>query len=307
MSSSCCWIQLEPVFRNYITRNTEKRAAATNKFSKDYYKLKNNALYGKTVENLRKRKDVRLCNDRTSFVSQSSKPCFRKSVIIKENLVAAILNKETICLDRPVYVGQAVLDLSKLRMYRLQYEELQRYREQFRGSQINIIAGDTDSFFLEVVGVDEKSQLLPAMLHDGLLDTSNFKTDSPLYSRANENKIGLFKDESGGSEFCELVFLRHKCYSLLSEDCSSSHKAKGVTRRTKISHAQYMQIFESYHPDVDAAPSPKRLCVEQRRIGSVNHQLYTLQYNKVALSIRDDKRAWIGQNVSLPYGHYRLL
>ena len=70
------------------------RAKSSSKFKKDYYKLKNNALYGKTVENLRKRKDVRLCNNQRSFVSQSSKPTFRRSIIIKENLVAAVLNKD---------------------------------------------------------------------------------------------------------------------------------------------------------------------------------------------------------------------
>ena len=170
----------ERVFSNYIAKNTEKRAQSTTKFKKDYYKLKNNALYGKTVENLKKRKDVRLCNNRTSFVAQSSKPTYRRCIIIKENLVAAMLNKESICLDRPVYIGQAVLDLSKLRMYRLQYVELQRYRHQFPGSKINIIAGDTDSFFLEVRGIALATQLLPQMMRDGLLDTSNYPADSPL-------------------------------------------------------------------------------------------------------------------------------
>lgn len=298
----------EKVFNKYIAYNTEKRAQSTTKFQKDYYKLKNNALYGKTVENLRKRKDVRLCNTRSSFIAQSSKPNFRRSIIIKENLTAAILNKETIMLDRPVYIGQAVLDLSKLRMYRLQYVELQQYRQQFAGSEINIVAGDTDSFFLEVKGINLANQLLPQMRADGLLDTSNYPADSVLFSRQYENKIGLFKDESGGQDqYKEWIFLRPKCYSMLCEDDSSTHKAKGVTRRTKLTHAQYQEIFHSFHPDVLDAPDPKRLCVEQRRIDSVVHDVYTSLSNKVALSITDDKRAWIAPNTSLPYGHYRLL
>jgi DNA polymerase type B, organellar and viral len=297
----------EKVFAKYIAMNTEKRAKSTTKFQKDYYKLKNNALYGKTVENLRKRKDVRLCTNRKSFVAQSSKPCFRRSIIIKENLVAAILNKETIVLDRPVYIGQAVLDLSKLRMYRLQYIELQRYREQFAGCMIRIVAGDTDSFFLEVKGVSLANQLLPQMQQDGLLDTSNYPTDSVLFSRHHENKIGLFKDESGGIDvYKEWVFLRPKCYSMLCEDDSSCHKAKGVKRGTDLAHQQYVDIFQSFHPDADAPPSPKRLRVDQRRIGSINHDIFTTHYSKLALSINDDKRAWIAPNTSLPYGHYRL-
>ena len=287
--------------------NTAKRAAATTKFRKDYYKLKNNSLYGKTVENLRKRKEVRLCNTRRNFVAQSSKPTFRRSIIVKENLVAAILNKETICLDRPVYIGQAVLDLSKLRMFRLQYIELARYRERFAGSEINIIAGDTDSFFLEVKGISLKDELLPAMINDGLLDTSNYPSDSPLFSRQFENQIGLFKDESGGQEiYKEWVFLRPKCYSMQCEDDSSTHKAKGVKRGTQLNHRQYREIYESFHPDLETPPSPNRLRVDQRNIASVNHNIYTSQYSKLALSINDDKRAWVGPNSSLPYGHHRL-
>ena len=93
---------------------------------------------------------------------------------------------------------------------------------------------------------------------------------------------------------------------MLSEDNSSTHKAKGVLRRTKLTHQQYVDIFKSFHPDVEDAPPPKRVCVEQRRIGSVVHDVYTSLSHKVALSITDDKRAWIGPNSSLPYGHHRL-
>ena len=258
----------------------------------------------------RKRKDVRLCTNPASFVAQSSKPLYRRCIIIKENFVAAILNKEMICLDRPVYIGQAVLDLSKLRMYRLQYQDLEKYRQQYVGCQINIVAGDTDSFFLEVKGVDLKSQLLPQMMADGLLDTSNYPATSPLYSRAFENKIGLFKDESGGdTNYAEWIFLRPKCYSMLADDNTHSHKAKGVLRRTEMPHAHYREIYNSFAPnadDEDAPSSPKRRRYDQRRIASVNHVLYTTSYSKLALSINDDKRAWISQNSSLPYGHHRL-
>ena len=171
-------------------------------------------------------------------------------------------------------------------MYRLQYVELQQYREQFAGSAINIVAGDTDSFFLEVKGVSLTSQLLPQMRMDGLLDTSNYPTDSALFSRQYENKIGLFKDESGGQEqYKEWVFLRPKCYSMKSEE-HCTHKAKGVLRSTKLSHEQYVEIFESFHPDLEGALSPKRVCVERRRIGSTNHDVYTSLSNKLALSIK---------------------
>jgi hypothetical protein len=218
-----------------------------------------------------------------------------------------MLNKDIICLDRPVYIGQAVLDLSKLRMYRLQYVELQRYRMEFRGSQINIVAGDTDSFFLEVKNIDLETELLPAMIRDCALDTSNYPTASTLYSKRFENKVGLFKDESGGSEkFKQWIFLRPKCYSMLHEDGSAHPKAKGVKRGTTLLHQSYSEVFQSFHPEDPEAPPAKRLRVDQRGIRSENHQLRTVAYSKIALSVLDDKRKWVSQNLSLPYGHYSL-
>ena len=144
------------------------------------------------------------------------------------------------------------------------------------------------------------------MRDDGLLDLSNYPRDSPLYSRAVENKVGLFKDESAGvDKYVEWIFLRPKCYSMLTED-GSINKAKGITRRTKIPHERYVEIYESYHPDADVPTSPKRHCMDQRRFATDVHQLLTLSYSKLALSIKDDKRAWIAGNESLPYGHWRL-
>jgi len=299
--------QCAPVFRSFIESNTAKRASSSEKFQKDYYKLKNNALYGKTVENLRKRNDFRLCNTARKFQTYAAKPFFRRKMEIAQDLIGLMLNKDLICLDRPVYIGQAVLDLSKLRMYRLQYVELQRYREQFPGSEINIVAGDTDSFFLEVKGIDLETQLLPAMFNDGALDTSNYPADSALFSKRFENKVGLFKDESGGSEqYKEWLFLRPKCYSMLCEDGVAHPKAKGVKRGTTLLHDSYSQVFDSFHPEDPEAPPAKRLRVDQRGIRSENHQLLTVAYSKIALSVLDDKRKWISQNVSLPYGHYSL-
>jgi len=109
--------------------------------------LKNNSLHGKTVENLNKRINLRICNnDESSFVTYASSPFFKRTMKIADNLIAMLLNKEEIVLDRPSYIGQSVLDLSKLRMYQLQYQDLERYRQDL-SCKIQIIAGDTDSFF----------------------------------------------------------------------------------------------------------------------------------------------------------------
>ena len=165
-----------PVFRNYISKNTELRSKANNKVDSNFYKLLNNSLYGKTVENLRKRLNLRLCNTATKMELYSSSVNFRKSIKISDNLVSVLLNKESICLDRPSYIGQAVLDLSKLRMYKLKYIGLKKYEDMFN-CKLNIIAGDTDSFFLECVNVSVRNQLIPAMIADESMETSNYHPD----------------------------------------------------------------------------------------------------------------------------------
>ena len=307
-----------PIFKDYIDYNTKKRAATSCKFSKDYYKLKNNSLFGKTVENLRKRVNLRLCNSEEKLIAYSSKPTFVQSQLIDGDLVAAFLQKENICLDRPVYVGQAVLDISKLRMYRLQYVELEHYRRRFDCS-IEIVAGDTDSFFLKCSRVSVNNQLLPAMKADGHLDTSNYPPDHPLYSNDVANKIGLFKDESGGVQtYLEWIFLRSKSYSMLTKEGKETKKAKGVIRSVvsnSLAHSDYKRIYESLSgkddddddDDDDGPTQSKVMRVMQSRIGSINHQLHTITTSKVALSAQEDKRAWTSQNESLPYGHYKLL
>ena len=288
------------IFKRYVDYNTEKRAQATNKFDKDFYKLKNNSLYGKTVENIRKRSNIRLCNTEKKLVAYASKPTFKKSIVIDDDLVAALMCKDVICLNKPIYVGQAVLDLSKLRMYKLHYEELERYRQEFN-CELNIVAGDTDSFFLQCVNVSVPGQLLPAMMRDDLLDTSNYPADHPLHSKRLANVVGKFKDEGAGiTQFTDWVFLRPKLYSLQSSDTSEVSKAKGVNlRQVTLTHAQYVRELEE--------DCVEPLYVKQQRIGSLNHQLYTFHNSKLALSRHDDKRHWLDRYTSCAYGHCKLL
>ena len=250
------------IFKDYIDMNTEKRAQSTNAFHKDFYKYKNNSLYGKMVENLKKRLNIRFAINSKRLMTYTSKPQFRRSMKIDDDLIALLLAKDRIVLDRPSYIGQTVLDLSKVRMYNLQYTDLEQYRVQFK-CEINIVAGDTDSFFLECKGI-RLENLIPRMMLDGLLDTSNYDKDDPFYSQQFNSKIGLIKDESKGVRYKEWIFLKPKCYSLLSD--KTSLKAKGVRLRgTEIKHQTYLDVFKN----------DSIITVPQERIGSIAHQLYT--------------------------------
>src|SRR5277367_5095349 len=90
-------------------------------------------------------------------------------------------------LNKPIFLGQAVLDLSKLIMYELRYHKFPACEAEFGGT-IPVIGGDTDSLFCFVSNIDLVSQLHPAMLRDGLLDSSNFTGDHNLFSNANKAK-----------------------------------------------------------------------------------------------------------------------
>ena len=187
-------------------------------------------------------------------------------------------------------------------MYQLHYVELAQYRRSLN-CQIDLVAGDTDSFFLACKNV-ALSNLLRCMLDDGLLDTSNYPVHHDLYDSRNTNKVGLFKDESGGEHsFQEWIFLRPKCYSMLRcDDSNSVRKAKGVTHyaiKNQLNHQHYQKVYAEGIAD-------QSIYVTQARIGSINHQLYTMRNQKLALKMQDDKRAWIAKNNSLPYGHYQL-
>jgi hypothetical protein len=178
------------IFKDYIDGNTRKRAETNDPFEKDYYKLKNNSLYGKTVENKRKRKNIRLCKDSKTLQKYCSKVNFKKTITIADDFVAVLLNKEQICLDMPIFIGQAVLDLSKLRMYSLQYKELEKNTNEFK-CELNIVAGDTDSFFIETKNIN-LDKLRAALVRDELLDTSNYPETHPLYSIKISSVIGKF-------------------------------------------------------------------------------------------------------------------
>ena len=242
--------------------------------------------------------NLRLCNSASKLVLYASNVNFRKSIKIDSDLVAVMLNKESICLDRPSYIGQAVLDLSKLRMYKLKYIDLKKYEDAFN-CQLNLIAGDTDSFFLECVNVSVRNTLIPAMIADESMETSNYDANHPRWSKHNAFKVGLFKDETEGKfELLEGIFLRPKCYSILTTVTGKSiMKAKGITLGSSgIDHESYLH---SYFDEVDVN-------VDQTKIMSVNHQLFTKKSKKKALSALDDKRYWVSKNFSVPYGHYSI-
>ena len=103
--------------KDYIDFNTRLRTVAKNGFEKDFYKLMNNSVFGKTMENIRKHKDIKLVNNKEHYLKQVMKPNFKGGVLMAENLMSCEMGKVKVKLNKPVYIGQAILDLSKTIMY----------------------------------------------------------------------------------------------------------------------------------------------------------------------------------------------
>ena len=110
-----------PWLKQYIDFNTDKRKHTKDTFEKDFFKLMNNSVFGKMMENLRKRVDIKPVTNEKKLDKLTSKPTYVRSKIFNENLMAVHKIKETLTLNRPAYVGMCILDLSKTLMYDFHY------------------------------------------------------------------------------------------------------------------------------------------------------------------------------------------
>jgi len=135
-----------PWLKSYIDFNTQKRTNAKNSLEKDFFKLMNNSVFGKTMENVRKRVDVRLVTDEKQQVKLVSKPTYVSSKIFNKNLVAVHKIKEALTLNRPAYVGICILDLCKTLMYDFHYN----YIKQKYKSKARLLFTDIDSLTYEI-------------------------------------------------------------------------------------------------------------------------------------------------------------
>ena len=282
-----------PWLKQYIDFNTEKRKNAKNFFEKDFFKLMNNSVFGKTMENLRKRVDVRLVTDEKKLLKLASKPTYVSSKIFNENLVAVHKIKETLTLNRPAYVGMCILDLSKTLMYDFHYNYIKKNYED----KAKLLFTDTDSLTYEI----EAEDVYQDFWNDkDKFDNSDYPESSPYYYNANKKVIGKFKDVAAGMPIREFIGLRLKMYSYVKDNHKEERTAKGIKKnviKNDINHENYRQTLFG----------EEQIHHKMKTIRSKNHQLGSYEINKVSLSCFDDKRYILenGTN-SYAYGHYLI-
>ena len=282
-----------PWLKQYIDFNTKKRTNAKNAFEKDFFKLMNNSVSGKTMENIRRRIDVRLITNEKKLLKMTSKPTYVSSKIFNENLVAVHKIKETLTLNRPAYVGMCILDLSKTLMYDFHYN----YIKKKYGDKVKLLFTDTDSLTYEI----EANDVYQDFWNDKeKFDNSEYNESSPYFDKTNKKVIGKFKDEASGICITEFIGLRSKMYSYIKDNNEVNKAAKGIKKniiKKDITHENYKKVLfnnEQMHHTM-------------KTIRSNNHQLGSYEINKVSLSCFDDKR-YIHNNgvTSYAYGHHKI-
>ena len=275
----------------YIDMNTELRKLAKDDFEKDLFKLMNNAVFGKTMENIRKHRDITLVTTDKKRNKLVSEPNYHTMNYISEDLSIIEMNKTKVKMSKPIYLGLSILDISKILMYEFWYD----YMKPKYNDNVKLCYMDTDSFIMNIKTNDFYKDIANDV--EKRFDTSNYEVNRPLPIRKNKKVIGLMKDELGGKIITEFVTLRPKTYSYLTDDIKEDKKAKG----TKKCVIKRMSKFNDYK---NRLLKDEVLLKSQQRFISKKHDVYTENINKIALSNNDDKRLIAPDKVtSYPYGH----
>ena len=151
--------------KKYIDCNTEKRKNAANDFEKDFFKLMIISVYGKTMENLQKRINVRLVNNEKDFLKYTSRPAHVTHKIFGKSFAAIHEIKSILTLNKPIYVGFTVLELSKWLMHDFHYNFIKKHFDA------ELLFTDTDSLTYEIKSEDIYEEFFK---HIHLFDFSNY-------------------------------------------------------------------------------------------------------------------------------------
>ena len=280
--------------KEYVDFNTRLRIAAKNDFEKDFYKLMNNSVFGKTMENKRNHRDIKLVNNKEKYLKTVMKPNFKSGTLLGPDLMGCEMGKIKVVMNKPVYLGQkAILDLSKIIMYEFHYD----YMIPKYGNRIKLCYMDTDSYVYDSKTEDFYKDIAEDV--ETRFDTSAYSNNRPLPIGKNKKVIGLMKDELGGEIMKEFISLRPKMYSY-KVGKSEPKKCKGIKKcvvKKTITFDDYKRcLFEG-----------RDIYKSQLLFRSDKHEIKTLEVNKLALSSQDDKRISIDGIASYTMGHYKTV
>ena len=208
----------EAWLKPYIDMNTELRNVAKNDFEKDLLKLMNNSVFGKTMENIRKHRDIKLVTTDKERSKLVSEPNYHTINLISKDLSIIEMKKTKVKMNKPIYLGLSILEISKASMYEFWYD----YMKPKYANNVKLCCMDTDSFIMNIKTNDFYKDISNDV--ENRFDTSNYEVNRPLPTGKNKKVIGLMKDELGGKIITEFVILRPKTYSFLTDDGKEDKK-----------------------------------------------------------------------------------
>ena len=276
----------------WIDFNTGKRKEAKSDFEKELYKLMNNSVYGKTMEDKRNHMDFELVDNEVRYEKCVNNPTFKNRFVINENLVGVEKTKAKLKLDKPIFLGMTILDLSKLHMYQFYYDVLKKYNEN-----IKLIYTDTDSYVIQTMTGDVYKDFNEIKQH---MDFSDYPVEHPCHDKTNKKVLGMFKDECSSKIITKFIALKPKSYAFTIHGEDDEHKkSKGVVKHKVKKELSY----QNYH---EALFQNKKHEITYNFIRSRNHQTFSMSQVKQSLSNFENKRWYKDAFYSLPYGHYSL-
>ena len=273
----------EAWLKPYIDMNNELRKAAK--------KFMNNSVFGKTMENIRKHRDIKVVTADKKRSKLVSEPNYHTINLISEDLSIIEMKKTKAKMNKPIYLGLSILEISKILMCEFWYD----YIKPKYNDNVKLCYMDKDSFIMNIKTNDFYEDIANDV--ENRFDTSNYEVNRPLPMGKNKKIIGLMKDELGGKIITEFVTLRSKTYSFLTDDGKEDKKAKG----TKKCVIKKMIKFNDYKK---CLLNDEVILKSQQRFISKKHDVYTENINKIALSNNDDKRIVSLNTISsYPYGY----
>ena len=197
-----------------------------NDFEREFFKLMNNSVFGKTMENVRNHRDIKLVTSDKRRNIFASEPNYHSSKHISKDLMIMEMKKVEVKMNKPIYLGQAILDISKTLMYEFWYD----YIKLKYGDKARLCYTDTDSLVIHVETKDFYKDIAGDV--EKWFDTSNYdeKDKRPLPIGINKKVIGMFKDELGGKIMIEFCALRAKTYAFLLDDNTEKKRGKGTKK-----------------------------------------------------------------------------
>ena len=289
--------------------NTKLRMKSKNNFESDFFKLMNNSVFGKTIENIRKRTDIKLATTKEEVERYIYKPNYTHRTTFSDDLVAIHMGKTALHMNIPVYLGMSILDISKTLMYKIFYE----YIKPKYGEKVKLLFTDTDSLMCEIETEDFYKDISPDV--QCKFDTSNYSPNHPsgIETGVNKKVIGMFKDEAGGEVITKFVGLRAKNYAysydhliglasllfLFGEDGAEQKKCKGIKKCVTKNNITFKDYETCLFTNINQL---RKMNVFRSHL----HDVYSEEVNKIALSANDDKRIILKDGINtLAHGHFR--